>query len=230
MITDHGIAAALRGLNDAELRLVEANHRIANELAAAIAALRIAGAASHEVRDACIETAVARLEACAQVHSLMSATGDGDAPLGEMLETLCASVARSHLDGCGIPLTLLAHDVGGVRLEPAEAQRVGAIVCELVTNAIKHSPPAADAAIEVRVVRIGFELRILVTGRRTIAVPIATIASRGGGYGRPILSELVRRIGGTVITDIGEDFHRVDVRLPDMVHPAGATRRSAAER
>src|SRR5947209_8151074 len=94
------------------LLLAELNHRIGNELQAAVAALRLArrGIPEGAPRARFIEKAMMRLECFGDVHHILDRQR-GQPPLAQRLEALCHATAVSKAAPVGINVGLALEDV-----------------------------------------------------------------------------------------------------------------------
>lgn len=127
----------------AEVLAREADHRIKNSLQTVIALMeqQAMRAKADGLRDA-LNLAAARVEAVAQVHAALHAAPapHGIVPelsLDSYLGSLCAALVRAmDADGARRPVHV---DVEPLFVSPSAAQRLGLLVTELVTNALRHA-------------------------------------------------------------------------------------------
>jgi len=127
----------------AEVLAREADHRIKNSLQSVVALLETQArrAEAEAVRDA-LHLAGARVGAVAQVHATLQAApvpgvGIPELELGGYLGGLCATLGQAMgVDGAWRVLHL---EIEPLVVSPATAQRLGLVVTELATNALRHA-------------------------------------------------------------------------------------------
>jgi two-component sensor histidine kinase len=130
-------ASLIGGSSESLLLIAEMTHRISNEYALAIASISLAAArsASLEVRTALGEAA-GRLHDFAEAHrALQAPISSGIVDLSDYLQRLCGALVRASLAERGIRLTFVETSV---ELDTDRCWRVGLIVSELITNAVRH--------------------------------------------------------------------------------------------
>ena len=189
-----------------ELLAREARHRVANELAVAAAAVRLA------MRDGAsapaLTAAAERLEAAAEVNALLCREPTGGAV------DLAAELAQLRR-----PLERLAAAAGWTvrfaiapaTVADAVASRIAMIVFELVSNSLRHGDGADGRAIALRLCDVG--------GVTTLSVrdggrPRAW--TRPGGQGGRIVDALAASLGGIVYRGEAFDGAGVDVFMPSL--------------
>nr|WP_275296990.1 PAS domain-containing protein [Jannaschia sp. Os4] len=174
----------------------EANHRIKNSLAIALAMLRLerrglARAAGGDA-DAVLAALEARLTAISSAHGLMQLDGDRtDVSLHALVEGLAVQTRASA--GLAEGQLRLAHEGADRRLDSDRAVSLGIVLNELLTNALKYGMDAggdADIAVTVRPAAGGTE--IVVANRIEAERPLEAFASTQVG------SALVRQVAGTL--------------------------------
>ena len=137
-MTDTAHAPEKRPTVAAPLLLVEEiSHRVANEYAIAIASIGLEAA---RIMDADARAALRRvstkLSAFAEAHrALQSPRADDEMNLGDHLDRLCAAISDAALRDRGVKLILLEDEIV---LTPDRCWRVGLIIAELITNAVRH--------------------------------------------------------------------------------------------
>src|SRR5271170_7257242 len=132
------------------LYLAEMAHRVANEYSLAVSSLSLAAvrSESREAKDA-LTAAAARLRRYAVVHRALQAPVDtGEIDLSDHLRTLCCAMVEASLAERGICLTLVDLPVF---LDNFMCWKIGLIVSELVTNAMRHAFHGNGGAITVEV-------------------------------------------------------------------------------
>ena len=176
---------------DAWLLVTEIEHRVTNEYAVAISSISSAAVrtGSPEAR-ATLDGVIERLRRYADVHQALQAPLTRERrDLADYLRTLCHARVRAGLAERGIELTLLEQSV---LLEADRCWRVGLIVSELITNAMRHAFSRKGGSIIVDLEVIGAELQCRVhdDGCST------TGASPGGGS--RIIDALASDLGGSI--------------------------------
>ncbi len=145
---DAGRAFRAMLADDDRLRRTEADHRIANSLQMAAAALmseRRRLTLGDAARDA-LDAASSRLSASARLHrSMARPAGSGEVGMADYLADLRDDLAHS-VGGT------LRVDAGEVALPAQSAEYVGIVVVEMMTNAVKHH--ARDGRAPVLTVEI----------------------------------------------------------------------------
>jgi two-component sensor histidine kinase len=118
------------------LLVEEIQHRVANEYAILVASLDLrAQGCADPIRTFLAETSE-RLKAFAAVHRALLLPRNGFAvDLGEYLQELCSALTHASLAERG--LSLMLHEAS-IPVEAHRAWRVGLIVSELITNAVRH--------------------------------------------------------------------------------------------
>jgi two-component sensor histidine kinase len=130
------------------LLVEEISHRVINEYAQAIAGIRLAAreVASDEAQ-AALAAAASRLLSFAEAHrALQAPILSGNVDLAETLSRLCATMSVARLQERGIRLTLSA---ASVLLAADRCWRVALIVCELITNGMRHGLRGGPGNIRV---------------------------------------------------------------------------------
>lgn len=197
-----------QGVGDDTLKLLECNHRTANALAAAVSALRLAAnAPDEELRDSVLSAAV-RLEAFAEVHSLLAFARCDQLRLSDVLERLCLGMIRAYLDHARV--TVCLHECPVV-VPGVTAHRLACVIAELLGNAARHGVGEDGGHVDILCSGTGGSVVIVMEER-----PIGPRrqGTPGTGLGRPIADELVRRLGGTIEFTSGPDCSRTELRIP----------------
>jgi two-component sensor histidine kinase len=172
-----------------QMLLNELNHRINNEFAAIISAVSLAAARSNNDEAKIALADVAQLlHRYADVHrALQMPERDAIVDVAAYLSQLCVSISRSMLDNRKIRLVLSAQSIP---LQAERCRRLGMILFELITNAIRHA--FADGSGEIRVViwRDGAFVKCSVWDSGSAAVNIQL------GRGLKIVDALSQALGG----------------------------------
>jgi two-component sensor histidine kinase len=176
---------------EARLLLREYSHRINNEFALAISAISIAAkrSATDETRStlALIED---QLLSYAQVHHVLQMPEHSfKIDAAAYLRELCGAIDRSKLANKGIKLVLAARKF---QMNSERCWRLGLIVSELITNAVRHAFDESGGMIrvELRPSRSFVECRVTDNGTSEPNIY--------PGHGLKIVAALARSLGGTV--------------------------------
>lgn len=207
-----GWELAMRSVSEERLLLLEMVHRVANEVAAALAALRmIRPAAGSKSRWRLLAGAVERLEGFAVVNRVL-AISDADAvDLSAELERLCLGVAAARPGGASASLSL---DLAEVVVAGPVARRVLLVAAELLLNSIRHGLRGGRGQVSVILRKDGCDVTLAVIDQGP-GLDAARPAA-GSGLGGPLVAELVRRGGGVIGCRIGPDGTSFDVRVPHV--------------
>lgn len=209
---------------DERILLRELNHRMDNELAAAI---NVVCAAALRADNPDVKLALGRvvelLEKRADVHrALAMPRRDGLIDAAEHIRKLGFVMSRSWLEPLGIRLELSADTLP---LESQRCWRLALMVHELVMNVAKHASfEGRDGAV-----KIGFSLT-----DAGITCIVADNGSRSGrlkpGAGLRIVSELAKDLGGHIGYGLGEQFSSVVLVFPMTEREQRANRAIALRR
>lgn len=190
--------------NSARLLVDEERHRTANELAAALAALRLTKARL-DCDAPMIDEAIARIEGHARLNRLLVQPPSEGNNASEALRELCEAfvMGRSSLGERNVRLVLEE-----VVVHPGTLDALLQVAYELLINATKHGEPTSG--------KIAIHLRRLATSVALEVVnetPGQSNARRGAGAA--LVSSILRRAGGDLrITNEGQ-LYRAVVVLPD---------------
>ena len=174
---------------DPLLLIEEMQHRVANEYTIAIASINFIARGCDEHTRFILAGASQRLRNFATVHRAMQPPRNNDRlDLCRYLRELCLALTRAHLAERGVSLTLCEAPVA---LEARRAWRVGLILSELITNAVRHGNwPAHGGHIEIEV-RPGIRhIQCLVSDNGMGA------SGASAGRGTRILEALAHELGG----------------------------------
>jgi len=181
-----------RDPTDELLMVEEISHRVVNEYAFAVASLRLEARRTLDksARWALSKTAD-RLHMLARAHQVLQLpSAAGEVSLADYLETLCAALSTATLSQRRVRLTILQDEI----LLPGErCWRVGLIVSELITNAVRHGFKGGAGQILIEVAQRGGEVvcRVSDDGEGVDAVPPP-------GRGRRLVARLAADLGGAV--------------------------------
>lgn len=195
---------------EAPLLLGELHHRTGNEVAAALAAMRLAQSAGVEgPRVYLFDRAIQRLEGFGKVHDVLAArpsrTVDVDADLHRLCFGLVAG--RAELDQGQVWLS--ARDVV---LPGGPGRRLMLIAAELMANAFRHAIAGRGGNLWVTVHRIEGDVQLVV---QDDGPGLQAPSQRAGtGLGSGIVEELVLMGGGRIecVSDVNGTVFTV--RLP----------------
>jgi two-component sensor histidine kinase len=191
------------------LLLVEQRHRTKNDLAllSSMIQLQARSQSSPPVR-AASESAVGRLHAIAEGQDkLQSAGGDQTFNMQEYLEDVCWRLGEALRDVRPIALRV---DCENVSIDSRQAIRVGLIVNELATNALKHAfPDDRGGTIQVRLRRRPSDLAIVVEDDGVGCPEDARI-----GLGSRLVVLLAQQSGGNIKRESANPGCRVVVTIP----------------
>ena len=223
--------AAPAASDGAWLLLAELNHRIGNELQAALSALRCAkrGLGSAGVHSRFVEEAMDRLENVGDVHRLLDRQR-GHGPVAERLEALCRAVSLSKAAPAGIHVSL---ELGDVVVDEEAAWTLCVVASELMTNACRHAfPNGRPGAIGVSLQR-EHEAVVLTVADNGVGLQGSHLSAvwQPGGFGSGIVEQLAHRIGGAVDRIDGPRGVSVSLTVPaaartQRARPLEALRRS----
>ena len=190
-----------------DLLLQELRHRTKNDLAMVISvlALQARGPVSEETKSA-LDHAMARIRAISGAHDhfgRLDATGRID--IKDYLTELCGHFTNS-LDGIR-PITVEV-TVDSLSLKANDAQAVGLIANELVTNALKHAFPNE---------RVG-TVRVTLTAGPPITLiveddGVGCVSIEKGGIGSRLTGLLVKQFNGSIAWEPADPGCRVRVVL-----------------
>lgn len=208
-----GWDSMVAAMTEDRLLLQEAAHRTANELAAAIAALRLIRPANgSRLRWRLLQGALERLEGFAAVNRVLALPTGAPVALSVELGRLCKGLgeARRAIGGSEIKLDLREIVADGVT-----ARRVLMVAAELVHNGIRHALEGRTGNLKV-VLRLDDEtvmLSVIDDGPGMTAAA----GTAGNGMGGFIVAELVRRAGGVIDCSTGPDGTAFYVGIPHLV-------------
>nr|WP_283255045.1 sensor histidine kinase [Marivita sp. GX14005] len=198
----------------------EANHRIKNSLAIALAMLRVekqeiarSGEGSAQSAMSALVSLEARINAISGVHGMMELAGDKtDVSLHVLLDRL-VSQTRSSV-GLGETDLRLIIDGADRRLHSDMATTLAMILNELLTNTLKYGlSKDGSADIEVAAQSSADGTVIAVENRIESAQPIEAISSTR--VGSMLIQQLANDFGAHIDTDTKGDIYAVHITLPE---------------
>jgi two-component sensor histidine kinase len=185
-----------RSFSDAQLLLHEYSHRINNEFASAIGVISIAAArAPNDQAKAALFAVRDQLQNYAQVHhALQMPEYSTSIDAGAYLRRLCQAISRSKLDVRGIELLLIERPF---QMESGRCWRLGLIVSELITNAVRHAFRDGGGAIYIELLPSAsfVECRVADNG--------SGAANANHGHGLKIIGALAESLGGRIDLQFG---------------------------
>lgn len=209
MTTENAIA------NCAGLYYREMAHRTANVLQRAIAAVHLCrrGNPDH------LDEAMICLRGAADLHILLSEQGSEPVDLGDRIRLAAMATASA----CGAPSIEFEFDLPRIVTAPSHARHVSMVICELVSNSIRHAFAGGPGTVLVSISDDSKRtlLRVRDDGRCSRWL-------RDGGQGHGIVDALATSLGGVVRrkrTKSGSAV--VDVVVPSIALLAGAVAGSA---
>lgn len=173
------------------LLVEEISHRVVNEYTAAIAAIGLEVARTTEPRArAALIRIQAHLRALADAHrALQAPVGPVEADLAEYLDRLCAALSAAMPRPRPIRMV---REGDSASLATDDCWRVGLIIAELITNAVRHGSNGDGSAIVVEVRTLGKRLEC------QVADSAGPSPDPGPSRGRGIVSRLAADLGGSV--------------------------------
>lgn len=203
-ITDRTRMDALlrESLAEKDTLLREIHHRVKNNLQIVSSVLRFhaRSAQGPEAKEIFAECQ-ARLESMSLVHSLLYRSNelsriDFDRHVRELVARLNTLIGKNRVE--------IAVDTSKVQLPIAIAQPVGMILCELITNVLKHAfPNGQNGKAAVRLEAVGDQVSLIVHDDG-IGMPPDFAPEAGDSFGWRLIRSLVKQVGGRIaISDEG---------------------------
>jgi len=184
-------------VEDRELLLKEAHHRIKNNIASVEGLLSMQ---ARMVEDpsavAALRDSIGRIGSMRVLYEKLLDSGDGaELPVGPWLESLAGTIVEVYPAPAGLRVEL---DADEFALSPKQLFPLGIVLNELVTNALKHAfaPGTTDAPrldISLRRKDGRVELTVSDNGR---GFPEGSIKRKPGGFGLSLVSMLAEQLGG----------------------------------
>jgi two-component sensor histidine kinase len=197
-----------------EILLQEVHHRVKNNLQMISSLLKLqAGAMSDDSTRIALMASHGRVNSMAMVHEMFYRSGNlHRVDLEPFLRSLTAHLASAYdLGERPLEVQVVADHVT-VTLDTAI--RVGLVVNELVSNALKHAFPEPDAKGRIHVVmRVDSDLVELSVADDGCGLPEGFDWGRTDSLGLQIVHSLARQLHGTISTD-GTRGTAVTLRFP----------------
>ena len=197
------------------LLVAELNHRVCNELQAALSAFRLAKRGLGSAEPArFIEEALVRLEAFGCVQQLLDRQR-GQVSLAQRLEALCRATSLAKAAAYGIHLTLTLDDVSA---DEETAWTLCVVASELMTNAFKHAFVGGLPGVVGVVLKQDREEVLLSVIDNGVGAGVggrsAETIWEAPGFGSSIIAQLAARVGGFVTHVRGPQGTTVTFRAP----------------
>lgn len=207
---DGGWDRVVPALSDEGLLLVESSHRVANEVSAAIAAMRLVRSGRTGVRRSeMVDQAIARLEGFAGVVRALAIVPTAPFDLRRGIEDLCDGLCASREQTGSSMLSL---DLVEMVVDGETGRRMMMVASELIHNGIRHALEHRTGLLAVVLRGDAREVRLAVVDDGPGMRPDAPTA--GTGMGRHIVAELVRRGRGELTVETGPKGTKVRVAMP----------------
>lgn len=195
--------------------LDEANHRVANEVASALAAMRLAQSAKGQrARHEMIDLAIDRLEGFGECSRMLAGLTAAQTDAGALIERMCRAMMRSRV-GAGPQRVLL--DLGPVMVDGETARRIAMIAHEILTNALKHAFRHSGGSLEVRLEMLLDSVVLSIIDDGPGLGPGPSSLTAGKRLGGRIVGDIVRASRGSMECDSGPNGTAVHVMLPKQM-------------
>lgn len=175
----------------------EADHRIANSLAAISGLVRLRARAVEDVSDpkAFLLEIADRIDTVAKLHRLLAHTDNGNVQLDEYLEEICKRLGSA----LATSTPNYAVDCSSERIVPFNvALPLGLITAELFSNSLKYAHPTGlPAKISVSCSRTPADELLLSYEDDGVGFPEAFDVSHDGHLGMRFIRSLSEQLGGT---------------------------------
>ncbi len=192
-----------------ELILRDEQHRTANELSSALAALKLT------VRDhgagalPLVDNAIERLEGFVAVRRILANPEEHGCDIVECLRDLAIAMERGRPITGGLVFTTSTLTV---RLVPDLARTVLRLAHEMLTNTMKHGSGPGEVVLSLRFTRRSVLMRCENSSR-------APRETRSEGAGLRIMRALCAERGGAFSCTRGADTFHAFARLPRLPRP-----------
>ena len=205
--------SGLPNIDCADLLAHEANHRIKNSLQLVAAMLHLQAQQSRDLpilREALIQ-ASHRVRTVAQLHGRLHRSIGGEQNAGEYLHDICSSL--SHSLGMSTPTSVVV-EAPYVLVQPDRLLRIGLIVTELITNAMKYgTPPLGTCEIKVVLTTMPDGTLSLHVSDNGPGIPDSILRRSTNGLGLYLVHQLTRTIGGRLEIDNAPPGARFTIRF-----------------
>jgi two-component sensor histidine kinase len=194
-----------------DVLLRELGHRVKNDLATAISVLAMQARLQRESEARPqLEAAVGRLRVLASSYDhLQLRPRDAAVDMNRYLQDLCNRLGDTLRDIRAIAIRVKAD---GVMARSEKAPRMGLIVNELVTNALKHAfPDGRSGVIDVELRRTGSNLELTVADNG-----VGCPGKPANGLGTKLVLLLVEQLGGELTREPADPGCRVRIVVPTL--------------
>ncbi len=172
-----------------DVLLREGHHRIKNSLQALAALLRRHADSAGDHREILTE-AVGQIRAIAAVHELYSQDGLPHASLADLIAALSRSAGGLYPDRPTIEIAPLP-GITAAQLPEQDIQPLAVMLNELLTNALKHGPADAGAAIRIAAAIEGEHCVLRIDNPGRLPAEFDFAQGRGLGNGLQLLAALI---------------------------------------
>jgi two-component sensor histidine kinase len=177
------------------LLLREVNHRINNDFASIMAIVsRMAHRADRQEVKASLTEVADCIFRHAQVHQALQVPRGCQIDVNPYVAGLCRAISQSKLR-TGVGLTFVETD-GPLLLEADRCWRLGMVIAELITNAVRHAFDDGGGSISVELVEVGQFVECRVTDNGMFATDIRP------GCGLKIVQALVESLDGKLVQQL----------------------------
>jgi two-component sensor histidine kinase len=204
---------------DLETAMEELDHRAMNNFQLAIAILRSqASRSTTRHTEDVLETAIGRLNVLAAVHGKLARSSTPDMRMRALAPLIDDILAATRAHAAELPGVSIDTSLRDVIVPSEHALRVGLIVNELATNALKYAFPDGPGHLQVNLEQPdggGYRVRVSDNG-------IGLDPRARKGTGSRLLPMLAKSVGGELVTLPGPGT-TVELRVPAAMgqrHPA----------
>jgi two-component sensor histidine kinase len=194
------------------LLMQEITHRVNNEFASAIGMVSLAAARSNNEEVKIVLNEITDLlHNYAAVHrALQMPEQHENIDAAKYLRQLCVSIRMSKLRDTGVTLEL---DAEHLVMPPDQCWRLGMMVHELITNAVRHAFDDRNGLIRVELQRKGHLIECRVRDNGSASPDIRA------GKGTRIITELVEALAGSFEQRFSENGSTFVLTFPDYPAP-----------
>ena len=193
-------------LTPEELRVREAHHRIANDLAVLSTMVRLQAQSMEDGgplllpsdgRQLLAEIA-GRIDAVSRLHRALCANLNGETPT-TFIEDICADASRL---AAGRGITVRCHADLHTHMEIDHLRSIGLLMHELIMNALKHAHPArASGVIDVRCVSDPDGAISMIVADDGVGFPVGFDPNAARSFGMRLTRKLAAQLGGDLRFD-----------------------------